>query len=86
MLKLVYFNHNPFTDRHTYIHTYIDTYNHTYKHSLRLKPHQRPLRLHDYEPHAKAFGNNTYMMVLDLWSPIGYKLIGFSHPEFVYTR
>ena len=24
---------------------------------------------------------NTYMMVLDLWSPIGYK-----HPEFIYTR
>ena len=47
--KLVYFSRKPVMDRHTYIHTY--------KHNLRIRPHKRPPRLHDYVPHAKAFGN-----------------------------
>ena len=45
MHKPVYFNRKPVTSRHTY------------KHSLKLRPHWRPLRLHNYEPHTKAFGN-----------------------------
>ena len=55
MCKPVYFNHKPVTDIHTYIHTYI----HIYKHNLRLRPHQCPPCLHDYEPHANTFGNKV---------------------------
>ena len=51
--KLVYFSRKPVTDRHTYIHTY--------KHNLRIRPHKRPPRPHDYVPHAKAFGNNALL-------------------------
>ena len=50
--KLVYFSRKPVTDIHTYIHTY--------KHNLRLRPHKRLLRLHNYVPHAKAFGSNEH--------------------------
>ena len=56
---------------------------HIYKHSLRLRPHKHPPRLHNYEPHAKAFGNNT---VTDLsnacvTSPIQY----FSYRLYVHS-
>ena len=52
----IYFNRKPVMNIHTYLHTYI----HTYKHNLRLRPHYRPLRLHDYEPYTKAFGNKFH--------------------------
>ena len=51
MRKLVYFSRKPDMDRHTY--------KHTYNHNLRLRPHKRPLRPHNYVPHTKAFGNNS---------------------------
>ena len=54
--KLVYFSRKTITDIHTYIHTY--------KHNLRLRPDKRPPRLHDYVPHAKAFGNNATRLSL----------------------
>ena len=48
----------------TDVYTYIHTYKHTYKHSLRLRPHKHPLHPHDYEPHAKLFGNNVLKILI----------------------
>ena len=50
MRKPMFFNSKPLTDRYTY------------KHNLRLSPHQRPPHLHDYDPHAKPFGNYGFIL------------------------
>ena len=57
---------NSYTSFVNPLRTDIHTYIHTYKHKLRLRPHKRLPHLHNYVSHAKAFGNDLFLIELNI--------------------